>query len=80
MKFLIDYILFFLIPVRIVTGFVNKDGRITPSAVLQYVLDVDQPFDTVISCADGRLGAHRLVLASASPFIGSMFCSHNHVS
>ncbi|CAL8109696.1 unnamed protein product [Orchesella dallaii] len=58
--------------------FINNDAKITPSPVLQYVLDVDQPYDIVISCADGKIGAHRLVLRAASPFVGEMFCDYNH--
>ncbi|ODN02643.1 Protein tramtrack, alpha isoform [Orchesella cincta] len=58
--------------------FVNEDAKVSPSAVLQYVLDVDQPYDTVISCADGKVGAHRLVLTAASAYIGEMFCKYNH--
>lgn len=59
--------------------FANQDAKITPSPVLQYVLDMEQPYDTVLSCSDGKLGCHRIVLASASPFIADAF-GPDHVS
>jgi hypothetical protein len=38
--------------------------------VMKNILEVNPLLDTVISCKDGRIGAHRAVLVSASPFIG----------
>lgn len=59
-----------------VVDFINKDNRLSPSPILQYVLEIDQPFDTVICCGDGKLGAHRLVLAAASAFLSKLFEDH----
>lgn len=37
--------------------------------VLEHVIKVRPDIDTVISCADGKVGAHRVVLASVSPLL-----------
>lgn len=40
--------------------------------VLKNVLDESPPLDVVLSCKDGRVGAHRAVLVAASPLIACL--------
>jgi hypothetical protein len=43
---------------------------------LDHVVDSEVPVDTCISCKGGKVGAHRIVLAAASPFIRDLFRDH----
>lgn len=70
---------FIILFILLVTDFENRDAKLSPSPVIQYVLDAGLPWDTVIGCSDGKVGAHRLVLVSASPFIGDLFSTRDHV-
>ena len=44
--------------------------------ILERVLECRMPIDTVLSCSDGKIGAHRIVLTAVSPYMGMMFEDH----
>jgi len=56
--------------VKLYRGIVS-DGlaRFVGRPLIDLVLETHQPMDTVITLANGKLGAHRLVLSAASPFL-----------
>jgi len=49
-------------------GFITLVGR----PVLEHILEMRRGLDTIITLKDGKVGAHRMVLTAASPFLGEM--------
>jgi len=47
-----------------------------PQCVLKHILETEQKVDLIISCSDGKLGAHKILLASASSFIKMLLLGH----
>jgi hypothetical protein len=75
----------FYIGIGINFGSVDLESvvTITGRPILHHVLDTRQKMDTVITLADGKIGAHRMVLTAASPFLGELLLeqvSSNHLT
>jgi len=47
--------------------------RLKGRHILKNVIETEQSIDTILSLNDGKIGAHRIVLAAASPFLESLF-------
>lgn len=55
---------------------IEINEKLIGSPVLERIIESQYEIDTVLSCRDGKVGAHRIVLASASPFLECLLADH----
>ncbi len=53
-----------------------SDEKIVGNHILENILESEFDIDTVLSCSDGKVGAHRTVLVAASPFLKFLLKDH----
>ncbi|OXA37283.1 uncharacterized protein LOC110862515 isoform X1 [Folsomia candida] len=56
---------------------IEINEKLIGSPVLERIIESQYEIDTVLSCRDGKVGAHRIVLASASPFLECLLADHD---